>query len=284
MAMAPIFQLANEMETAQTSSNESRKEKWTERFARFGIISKGIVYCLIGILTTMAAVGLRGEKASKDEAFKVIYEQPLGKILLLIIAFGLLGYVTWRFFQSVYDIDYKGTDAKAKFIRIGYGISAILYFGLAVYALKLSLSGIQGGDDSQQFFVSKILSYPAGDWIVGIAALLTIVNGFRQMYKGVSGNYMKNVQFMRARHSEIFRNAGVVGYFSKGLVLIIIGYFFLRAALYHNANEAIGTKGAFALLENAFGTVLMGLVALGLVGYGVFMFVKGRYQRIDINF
>jgi hypothetical protein len=273
------------METVQTSVNDTQKEKWTERFARFGIISKGIVYCLIGILTTMAALGLRGENASKDEAFKVIYDQPLGKILLIIIACGLFGYVTWRFFQSVYDIDYKGTDAKARFVRVGYGFSAVVYLGLGIYALKLALGGPGGsGDDSQQFFISKILTYPAGDWAIGIAALLTIGNGFRQIYKSVSGNFMKNVQFNHDRNAELFKKAGVVGYFARGIVLVIIGYFFLRAALHHNPGEAIGTKEAFAFLEHRFGTLLMGLVALGLLGYGVFMFVKGRYQRIDFNF
>jgi hypothetical protein len=273
------------METTHASYGSSRKEKWTERFARFGIISKGIVYCIIGMLTSMAALGIRGEKANKDDAFKLIYDQPFGKLLLILVAVGLFGYVTWRFFQSVYDIDSKGNDTKAKFVRIGYGFSALLYFAIGLYALKLALNGPGGsGGDSQQFIVAKILAYPAGEWIIGIAALLTIGNGIRQIYKALSGNFMKNIQLTESRHSELYKKAGIVGYFARGIVLLIIGYFFLRAALHHNANEAAGTKEAFAFLENTFGTLLMGLVAAGLVGYGVFMFVKGRYQKIDFNF
>jgi hypothetical protein len=269
----------------QSAFQAPSTRKWTEKFARFGIVSKGVVYCLIGVLTTLAAIGLRGQKASKNEAFKVIYEQPFGKILLLIIAFGLFGYVTWRFFQSVYDIDYKGNDTKGKFVRIGYGFSAFVYFGLAVYALKLSLgNGGTGDADSQQFIVSKVLSYPAGEWMIGIAALLTIGNGIRQIVKGVSGNFMKNVQLSHSKHSDIYKKTGIAGYCSRGVVLLIIGYFFLRAAFHHNANEAIGTKEAFSFLENTFGSLLMGAVAAGLVGYGVFMFIKGRYQKIDFNF
>jgi hypothetical protein len=280
-----------DMETTRNSfhssnSLHSEKEKWTERFARFGIISKGVVYCLIGVLTTMAALGLRGgDKASKNDAFKTIYDQPFGKILLIIVAIGLFGYVTWRFFQSVYDIDSKGNDTKAKFVRIGYGVSALLYLVIAIYAMKLALAGPGGNEDgSQQFVVAKILNYPAGEWIIGIAGLLTIGNGIRQIYKAISGNFMKNIQLIHSRHSDFYKKSGVAGYISRGIVLLIIGYFFLRAALHHNANEAIGTKEAFSFLENTFGTVLMGIVALGLVGYGVFMFVKGRYQKIDLNF
>ena len=273
------------METIHPSVGASKKEKWTERFARFGIISKGVVYCLIGILTSMAALGLRGEKASRNEAFKIIYDQPFGKFLLIAVAVGLFGYVTWRFFQAVYDIDSKGNDTKAKFIRIGYGFSALLYFLIGLYAFKLAVAGPGGSNgDSQQFVVAKILNYPAGGWIIGIAGLLTIGNGFRQIYKAVSGNFLKNIQLTASRHYDVFKKAGIVGYFARGVVLAIIGYFFVRAALYHNASEAIGTKEAFGFLENTFGSLLMGLVAAGLVGYGVFMFVKGRYQKIDLNF
>jgi hypothetical protein len=136
------------METTP-SSYGSKGEKWMEAFARFGIISKGIVYCLVGVLTSMAALGMRGENASKNEAFKLIYAQPFGRILLIIVAVGLFGYVTWRFFQSVYDIDFKGNDANGKFTRIGYGFSALIYFALAIYAMKLALAGTgESGEDS----------------------------------------------------------------------------------------------------------------------------------------
>ena len=113
--------------SAEAFFKDEKKEKWIENFARFGIVSKGVVYCLIGILTAMAAFGLQGKKAGKTDAFNLIYEQPFGKILLLIVACGLLGYVTWRFFQAFRDIDHKGNDAKAKVVRIGYAISAVIY-------------------------------------------------------------------------------------------------------------------------------------------------------------
>jgi hypothetical protein len=265
-------------------SNQQGK-KWIEQFARFGIFSKGVVYCLIGVLTALAAFGLGGEKANKNEAFRVIYDQPFGKILLFIIAIGLLGYVVWRFLQAVFDLDYKGNDTKAKLTRLGYGLSAIIYLGLAIYALRLALSGGRNSNgDSQQFIVNKILSYPAGEWIIGVAALLIVANGVRQIYNAVSGRFMKDVQLMRARYADVFRKTGVAGYISRGVVLMIIGYFFFRAAIYSNANEAQGTDAAFSFLENNFGSVLMGITAAGLAGYGVFMFVKGKYQRIDLHF
>src|SRR5688500_3186267 len=111
------------------------KEKWFERFARFGLVSKGVVYCLMGILSVLAAFGLSQKNGDKAEALKTIYSQPFGQIILVIIGVGLLGYVMLRFFQAFKDIDNKGKDMKGVLNRIGYTLSAFLYLGIGAYAL-----------------------------------------------------------------------------------------------------------------------------------------------------
>jgi hypothetical protein len=258
------------------------KKVWFENFARYGLVSKGIVYCMMGVLTLLAAVGLGGKKASKTEAFEVIYRQPFGKILLVCIIIGLLGFVTLRVFQCFKDIDNKGKNLKGIITRIGFGLSALIYAGLGIFATKLFLYGSQPNGDSKQFIVSKVLEYPAGQWIVTIAALIVIGSGINQIYKAVAGKFMNNVYFLHSKTSNLFKKVGVLGYSSRGVVLIILGYFLLRAALASNPKAVKDTTDAFHFLENNFGTFLMGLAALGLIGYGVFMFVKAKYQRIQM--
>jgi hypothetical protein len=57
----------------------------------------------------------------------------------------------------------------------------------------------------------------------------------------------------------------------------------LHGAMTSNPNEAKGTDQAFDFLQNNFGTLLMGIVALGLIAYGIFMFVKAKYQSLNIH-
>lgn len=264
--------------------SDHSKDNWFEKFARFGLVSKGIVYCLMGILSVLAAFGLSQEKGDKAEAFKMIYAQPFGQIILVIIAMGLLGYVMLRFFQAFKDTDNKGSDMKGIFDRIGYTLSAFLYMGIGAYALKLVFGGSGGGDgDSRQFVVSKVLEYPGGQYIVGIAALITIGMGIYQIIRGVSGKFMKRVHLTRSNMKDAFKAAGTIGYVSRGIVLGIIGYFLLHAAWQSNPDEAQGTDAAFDFLQNEFGSVMMAVVALGLVGYGIFAFVKAKYQKIDLD-
>lgn len=261
---------------------KGKKETWLQHFTRFGLIAKGVVYCLMGMLTIMAALGLSEKKGDKEEAFKVVYEQPFGKIVLAIIAIGLLGYVTLRFFQTFADTDHRGNNAQGLAIRIGYGISAFLYLGLSIYAVKLT-TGDFSNTDSRKFFVSKAMEYPWGEWLVGIGALIIIGAGINAIYKGATGHFMKKVKLVHSNYEQAFRRAGVIGYLSRGIVLGTVGYLFLQAAIHSNPQEAKGTGGAFDLLQHTFGNILMGLIAIGLTGYGFFMFVKARYQIMNFT-
>jgi hypothetical protein len=268
------------MKSITTTTVSHSKDQWLEKFFRFGLISKGIVYCLLGVLTVLAAIGLRGKNASKTDAFDLIYAQPFGKVLLIVITLGLFGFVTLRLFQSFKDIDHKGDDTKGVVHRIGYAISALIYSSMGIYAAKLALSGSHGNGDSKQFIVTKVLALPAGVWIVGIAAIIIIISGGYQVYKGASGKFMEKIQLVGTKFSEVFRKAGIVGYISRGVVLLVIGYLLFHSAIEADPGSVQDTDGAFSFLENNFGSFLMGLIALGLVGYGVFMFVKAKYERI----
>ena len=76
--------------------------------------------------------------------------------------------------------------------------------------------------------------------------------------------------------------AGKFGYMARGVVWLLIGYLFLKAAKNANPEEAGGTGSAFQFLEEAsYGSFLLGAVALGLLCYGVFMFMRARYQPIS---
>ena len=122
-----------------------------------------------------------------------------------------------------------------------------------------------------------------GEWAIGIAGLIIIGAGINQIYKGVSKKFMKRVKLYRSEYYKTFQRAGIIGYVSRGLVFSIVGYFLFRAALDSNPGEAEGTEAAFDFLQQNFGNLLMGVVALGLVAYGIFMFVKARHESIHFS-
>src|SRR5918911_1749840 len=80
---------------------------WMERIARFGYATKGVVYIVVGALATLAAFGLGGETTDVRGALQEIEKKPFGKIALATVAFGLIGYVLWRWIQALADTDRK---------------------------------------------------------------------------------------------------------------------------------------------------------------------------------
>ena len=61
----------------------------------------------------------------------------------------------------------------------------------------------------------------------------------------------------------------------------MIGWFLIRAGLHVNAGEARGLAGALRYLRaQDYGPWLLGGVGVGLIAYGLFSMVEGRYRRI----
>lgn len=267
----------------------SAPPEWVKRFAQVGLSAKGVVYCLVGIIAFMAAFEIDGkstQKAGKSGIFQTILEQPFGKWLLAAVALGLACYTIWRFIQALQDSNNQGSDAKGVAKRLRYAFSGIVYAGLAFLAAKLVLGNGGSNGDSRETLARELLQQPFGQWLVGIVAVITMLTGVYQIYYGLSEKYKKKVQsggFKSDIEQKMVR-VGKIGYVARGVVWLVIGYLFLKAAMQTNPEQAGGSSSAFAFLESAsYGSYLLGAVALGLICYGVFMFMRAKYQPIYNN-
>ena len=251
-------------------------------FAKAGLAAKGTVYCLLGILTFMAAFHIGGEStssATKSGVFDFVYQQTGGQIMLAIIAAGLFCYTIWRGMQALGDTEHKGSEPKGLAVRARYLFSGLLYATVAVSAVRILLA--QGGDsgDGQQGFAQELLSKPAGQWLAGLAAAVLLGNGIYQIYYGLSEKYHKHVDTLGGQNAKTLLMAGKIGYVARGVVWLLLAWLFGKAALHRNASEAGDTSKAFSFLEQGeYGSILLGAMALGLICYGVFNFVRARYE------
>jgi hypothetical protein len=248
--------------------------------ARFGFAAKGLVYLLMGLLALLAATGQRGgQTADKKQAVQTLQDLPGGPFLLGFIAFGLLGYIVWRFVQAVRDTEGKGSGAKGIGRRLGYVGSGLLYASLAWFAAQLAWSGnADGGNSSQQTLTAKVLSWPGGNWIIMAVGLAIIGGGIYQIIRAYSGSFHKHVNAsdLPANQQNIVYRTGQVGYTARGVVMAIIGYFFVQAGQQSRASATGSTDEAFDLLAT-MGPAVLGIVALGLMAYGLYMLVQARY-------
>lgn len=253
--------------------------------ARAGLISKGVVYCLLGALAFMSAFeigGRSGDDASKKGVFNLI-EGVGGKLLVGILALGLFCYTFWRIIQSVREARKSEGATKKSGKVIRYLFSAIMYFLFALYAARRFFGNNEkGGGDNTQSTVAALMSKPFGLWLVGLLGLALAITGVYQIFYGLSGKYRKHVQNM-SLHSTASRNllrAGKIGYVARGIVWLMLAWLSFKAAFHADSGEAGDTTKAFHFLESAsFGSYLLGALGLGLVCYGVFNFIRARWER-----
>jgi hypothetical protein len=267
----------------QHAARAARKASpWVERMARAGYVSYGVVYVLVGVLAVQAALGGGGQATGQEGALRSILFAPLGRFLLGLIALGLLAYATWRLFQGIRDPENEGTDAKGIVKRFDHVINGLFHAALAFSAGQLVL-GSGGGGGSPDDWTARLMAQPFGHWIVVIGGAAFVGAGLYQFYKVYRADFRDELKLgeMGAREKAWATRSGRLGYAARGVVFGVIGIFLVQAALQTDPNEARGLGGALqTLARQPFGPYILGAVALGLVAYGVFMFVMARYRRI----
>lgn len=248
----------------------------------FGYIAKGIVYVLVGGFTLATVLGFSGGGGIEGPKgiIQWVSNQTFGNILVGLLGLGLLGYALWRIYRGIADPTGEGHDASSAVKRTGYIVSGLANGTLAVLALRLALGGGGGGGQSKQGLVARMLSEPWGQWVVGIIGAIVIGVGVYQIRKGIKAEFVKDISWHRISNDTI-KKIGRYGHIARGVVFGIIGFFLIMAATRSNASEFKGTEGALEwLAANPYGLWLLGLTSAGLLLFGVFSVMKGRYGRI----
>ncbi len=254
-----------------------------QRLARLGYAAKGVVYIIIGFIAADAAFSPAEQVQGSHGALGTILRQPFGKVLLAIMALGLAGYVLWKLVQAVMDPENKGTDAKGMISRIGYGISAVLYGGLTLEAVRMVRGSGGGGGNGAQHWTAVVMDKPFGRVAIGLLGLGIAGYGVYELVKAFKSDLAKKLNLEGSAVATRQRVVGLgrAGLAARGVVFGIIGWLVLKAALQYDASEAEGLQGALvALRKAAYGPWLLMLVALGLIAYGIFQLVKARYRVI----
>ena len=61
----------------------------------------------------------------------------------------------------------------------------------------------------------------------------------------------------------------------------LIGYGLIKAAVDYDPDKAVGLDGALRRLQDAsYGPWLLGLVAVGLIGFAAYSAADARYRRV----
>ena len=255
-----------------------------ERLTRLGYAIKGFIYVTIGLLAIQGALGQGKTPVDQLGAIRTFSKFPFGQVLLWVVLIGLISYSLWGVIRAIMDPFHKGTDLKGLISRAGYLVSAATYASFAIATYQLITSGRSGSGNSQTHLVAQIMSMPLGRYLIGAIGLLAIGAGLYQVYMGFASKFEEQFK-PYALTAEQYRGAVQVGRFgtmARGVVFAIVGFFFWLAAYYSNPGQVKGVDGALNYLaKQPYGLWLMGIVAAGLLAFGIYSLMTAAWFRFQ---
>ncbi len=261
--------------SARRKAHRAANSDTMRRLARAGLAAHGAIYVILGVLALFMAFGHSKGETDQRGALQQLAEQPGGRVLLFVLGAGLALYALWGLASAV-------TGSKTS-ERVEGGIRALVYAGLAVSAFIIVGQGRTSSQaGKQESTTSKVMQHTGGRWLVGIVGLVVIGVGVVFVYQGVTRKFEEPLDLgaMSPATRRVVETLGLVGSTARGLVVGLAGVLVLVAAIQYDPNKARGIDGALrALRDTPAGPWLLGLVALGLIMFGLFGLSEARYRR-----
>ncbi len=252
------------------------------KLKQFGYYTKGFIYGLMGVLAAIVAFGLGGDIKSESGIANFIGDLPGGELLSVVLAFGVAAYTVWCFYAAIIGPHYDGDGKKVR-LRLMFAYSGFFYALIAFSFAKpiLDMQNSTNGS-SETDALNQLLNKDWGVYIIWIIAILMAGNAIWQLYLSYSGKFMKQVDDdPRGKEYTFVKQTGKYGYFARGVVFGILSFFMVKVSLFENSEAYKGVEGAFEyLLQLDYGAFLMAIVALGMIGYGLFCMMVARYSNL----
>jgi hypothetical protein len=260
---------------------------WIEIFARVGFVAKGVLYMTIGALAASAALGMGG-KADPDskQALQKLFDAPFGRVLVAIVALGLVGYGVWRIIEGITDPQNRGHGPKGIAMRVGSVARGVIHLGLAFAAGMLAIysQGAGGGGGQIREYVGKAMTMPGGTYALMAIAAGLLGYGIWQLYCAFKAKLSKQLQLGGVSSTLRPWIFGVsrFGIAARGVVFGMLAVLLYRAARDNDPRQAGGLGDGLRHLFVEVGRWPYLVIALGLGAYGVYEIINARYRRIDV--
>lgn len=265
------------MSDAHSTADRVQDNQAVRIAARVGFAVNGLLHILIGGIALGIATGGGGE-ADQGGALAALAAAPAGAFILWVVVVGLIGL---GLFQLLETVVIRGSDRDAWADRAKEGGKGVAYLAIAVTALRYAMGGSSDSSEQTQSVSGMLLATPGGVVLMIVLALGIAAIGVYFIVKGAKKKFRADLAVPAGPAGRATMLLGTIGYCAKGVVIIVVGILFAVAAFTADASESTGLDGALkSLAALPFGVAILVAVAVGLIAYGVYCFVRARYARL----
>lgn len=246
--------------------------------ARVGFAANGLVHLLMGYVAIRVATHHGGE-SDQSGALGQLTKLPGGAIGLWVAVVGLGALALWLLLQAALGI---GSSSKKRWVRSVVSLGkAVAYLALAGTALTFAVGRSSHATTTTRNASATILSLPGGPALLLAVGLAIAGIGGYFIYKGARQKFREDIAVPSGHYRLAVVVLAVAGYVAKGIAVVIVGILFIVAAVTVDPHDATGLDGALkALVALPYGVLLLGVIAVGLMAYGIYSFIRARLARL----
>jgi hypothetical protein len=272
------------MNTAVTTARDVEASRPVQWLGRLGDVCYGVVYIVVAWLALQIAFGGTTAEADQRGAVTTIAAQPLGGVLLWVMAIGLVAFGLWQLLFSVTGYRWVSDERKRTTRRLSTAGRAVIVLAIASFTFQLLVGGGSGGggNSGQQEMTARLLQLPGGRVVVFVIGLCVVAAGCFAARRGLGKRFMRDLDTgrMSARARRVVEPLGMLGWLAKAVAWAVIGILLCTAAVHVDPNRAGGLDKALrTLAQQPFGVVLLVAVAIGFIAFGLYWFADSRYRR-----
>jgi hypothetical protein len=239
---------------------------------------------LIGAFGLVAALEPSQPNGARG-AFAKLAAAPFGHAMLALLALGLAAFVLWQAVLGILDPEHRRNRRtfKRRAVRVGCLLNGALHAVLVAEAAWLLLGFGAGPDEgrSQAVWTGRAMALPLGRWVIAASGVGIAIFGLFQLYRALSRSKTERADLTHTKLRGIIIALGTVGFLARGVLFGLIGVLLIDAARRYDTADATGIAGALAALRRQeYGHWQLGIVAAGLISYGVFQIIKEPYRNI----
>lgn len=252
--------------------------------ARFGLVVKGLLQLLVGVLALAAVIGhQRGRVTDGPGALLALAREPFGRPALFLLALGLFSYAGFRVVQGVFDPQRRPPGPGTIFFRIADVTSGIGYLLLAIGAARLFMGlGAVSSDARSRALTAETLALPYGpNMLLAFAFVLLALTGLflarAFVVRDVCGDLAKETL-----GAQGCRLAAILIRFASVVQAVLFGTMatlFFRVARWQDPTAARGMAGVLRFIGARWGTFVLALVAVGFLAMAATSFIEARWRK-----
>ena len=264
---------------ASQTAEQAHHSDWLDHAIRAGLVAYGVVHLLVAWLAIQLALGEKEDSASNSGAMHYLSQQPLGGVLVWMVAVGMFLLVLWRLLEFAFGYRDESDDAK-RWRKRATSLGKAVIYGAIGWSAVQTATGSGGGKGGTDSTTAKLMQLPGGHLIVGAVGIAIIGYGASLVYRGWSEKFREHLdaQGQSGKDGSAYVKLGKAGYIAKGISIALVGALFGYAAITHDPKKSGGLDQALqTVLEQPFGQVLLIAIGLGIAAYGIFCFARAKH-------